>query len=612
MKGLISRKLYAGVVGFWICFNGYCQTYDFNWSGGQGWVYNLAVQPDGKIVVADGFYSERLNPDGTVDESFQINATTHDQPPPTVYCWAVQQDGKIVAGGQFNSLAGVPCTNLCRINPDGTIDTNFVAGADEAVFSIAVQPDGKLVVGGGFSHLNGRPRSSLGRLNWDGSIDETFDPGTDGAVFSVAVQEAGRIYVGGSFYTLAGTGETNLGRLTPDGKFDTNFLATGIGFVNCFAGQADGKLLVSGSLEVGPLQLTNNLLRLNDDGTLDGTFNPLISGPVYSVAVQVDGTILVGGSFNKLNGQPSYGIGRLKSDGSLDPEFNPLAYETVSALALQKDGKVLIGGLLKSAEGATNSYVGRFENTGPAPEVLGLTGSTVTWLRGGTGPEVWYVSFEHSTNGVDWSDLGLGSRIQGGWALSNVSLASGEILRANGSVSVGQYNGPNWFVSSQVTVGAPQLPSIITQPVSQTNYEGISTVFSVQAGLEPLSYQWLKNGTNLVAATNAILILPNIALRDAGDYQVVVSNPYGSQTSAVAALIVRVRPAIEILSFQRGQASFWVTAQNTSRVIVEASTDLHNWTGIQTNHVGQGTLGFGLGDPSSAGFGTRFYRVRQE
>ena len=161
-------------------------------------------------------------------------------------------------------------------------------------------------------------------------------------------------------------------------------------------------------------------------------------------------------------------------------------------------------------------------------------------------------------------------------------------------------------------MGTPQLPVILTQPIGQTNYEGISTVFSVQAGLEPLSYQWLKNGSNVVAATNATLVLTNTVVRDAGDYRVTVSNPHGSETSTVASLTVKVRPAVDLLNFRVGQAALWVTAQNGNRVIVEASTDLHNWTGIQTNLVGEGTLGFSLNDPLSKGFGTRFYRVRQE
>jgi uncharacterized delta-60 repeat protein len=214
MRGLshVSRRIYASVIAFVTCFSAYSQSgYDFNWID-NGWAYNLAVQPDGKILVAEGFYSERLNPDGKVDQGFQL-APTGNHAAATIYCLAVQPDGKIVAGGRFDSVAGVACTNLCRMNPDGTVDTNFMASANAEVFSIAVQPDGKLVVGGGFTLLNGQPRASVGRVNRDGSIDETFNPGTDGVVFSLAVQEAGRIFVGGSFYTLGGTGTTNLGRL---------------------------------------------------------------------------------------------------------------------------------------------------------------------------------------------------------------------------------------------------------------------------------------------------------------------------------------------------------------------------------------------------------------
>ena len=608
-----SRGLYAIMLACGLNSSARCQTgYDFNWSL-DSWVYNLALQPDGRILVAAPHSSERLNADGSLDANFRPASTTNFWMDPTIYCWAVQPDGKFLAGGDFNLLAGVARTNLCRMNADGTVDTNFVASADGTVFSIAVQPDGKLVIAGAFAHLNGLPRSSLGRLNGDGSVDDTFSSGSDGTVFSVAVQGNRGVLVGGSFSSLAGIASTNLGRLMPDGKFDASFHPNGIGFVNSFAGDADGKLLVSEAVTGPGRSLTNYLVRLNADGILDTNFNPEIAGSVYSIAVQAGGQILVGGPFNSVAGQPRYGIARLTPNGALDPSFNPLGYDSILALALQKNGRVLIGGTMQSSDGQTNGYVGRFENAGPATDILGLTGSTVTWLRGGTGPELWYASFEHSSNGVDWTNLGIGSRIEGGWDLSNVFLPKGELLRANGAVSSGQYNGPNWFVTSQVTVGDVQMPVILSQPVSQTTFEGSSALFSVQAGLEPLSYQWLKNGTNLPSATNAILFLSNLAVSDAGDYQVLVSNAQGHEVSVVASLKVNVRPAVDLLGFQMGHTSLWVSAQHCNRVIVESSTDLHYWTGLQTNFVGAtSSIGFSLSDPLSSQSGARFYRVRQE
>ncbi|MGC9035333.1 MAG: immunoglobulin domain-containing protein, partial [Verrucomicrobiia bacterium] len=55
----------------------------------------------------------------------------------------------------------------------------------------------------------------------------------------------------------------------------------------------------------------------------------------------------------------------------------------------------------------------------------------------------------------------------------------------------------------EVVIGTPQGPPIIAvQPVSVTNYEGLTATFYVSAsGLEPLYYQWQKDGIDLPLKT---------------------------------------------------------------------------------------------------------------
>jgi hypothetical protein len=70
-----------------------------------------------------------------------------------VYAIAVQTDGKILIGGVFTTLSpngGPPVTRnrIARLNPDGTLDTALDPNANDAVQSIAVQADGKIVAGG--------------------------------------------------------------------------------------------------------------------------------------------------------------------------------------------------------------------------------------------------------------------------------------------------------------------------------------------------------------------------------------------------------------------------------------------------------------------------------
>ena len=61
---------------------------------------------------------------------------------------AMQPDGKIIIGGYFTSVLGVPRSNVARLNTDGTLDAGFDPNADSNVNSVAVQADGKVLLGG--------------------------------------------------------------------------------------------------------------------------------------------------------------------------------------------------------------------------------------------------------------------------------------------------------------------------------------------------------------------------------------------------------------------------------------------------------------------------------
>src|SRR6266480_3543318 len=65
----------------------------------------------------------------------------------------VQPDGKILIGGTFTTLSpngGVAVTrnHIARLNPDGTLDITFNPNANNTVYAIAVQADGKILAGG--------------------------------------------------------------------------------------------------------------------------------------------------------------------------------------------------------------------------------------------------------------------------------------------------------------------------------------------------------------------------------------------------------------------------------------------------------------------------------
>ena len=96
----------------------------------------------------------------------------------------------------------------------------------------------------------------------------------------------------------------------------------------------------------------------------------------------------------------------------------------------------------------------------------------------------------------------------------------------------------------EVTPASTAPPSIIDDLTNQAASLGQNVAFSINAGgTLPLSYQWYYNtNTVLTNATGSTLTLTNVQLSDAGGYLVIVTNSYGSATSAVAQLTVSILP----------------------------------------------------------------------
>ncbi len=200
-------------------------------AGGEGAILALALQPDGKILLGGGgsFLSlngvsvqsiARLNADGTLDAGFNQGAGANA----SVYAIAVQPDGKIILAGAFTTIRGVTRNRLSRLNPDGSLDTTFApnGGADDLIYDVALQPDGGMIIGGRFLNYNGEARTRIARVHSNGSLDHSFNPGTgtDDSVESIAIQTDGGIVFGGSFGHYNGMLRSCLARVDAAGTLD--------------------------------------------------------------------------------------------------------------------------------------------------------------------------------------------------------------------------------------------------------------------------------------------------------------------------------------------------------------------------------------------------------
>lgn len=111
-------------------------------------------------------------------------------------------------------------------------------------------------------------------------------------------------------------------------------------------------------------------------------------------------------------------------------------------------------------------------------------------------------------------------------------------------------------------------PYVAQQPASQSAVVGSNITFSVIAsGTTPLTYQWQMNGTNIPGATAATFTKSNVQLTDAGSYQAIVANSYGSATSSVAVITFGSQP----LGFN-GNGLNWTVNQNGGYYVYDTPT----------------------------------------
>src|SRR5262249_12103640 len=91
--------------------------------------------------------------DGLLDPSFDPGGG----PNGTVSSMAVQSDGKIIIAGDFNMYAGTSRHCIARLNADGSLDGTFDPGTGVfgSLLACALQTDGKVIIGGSFISVNG-------------------------------------------------------------------------------------------------------------------------------------------------------------------------------------------------------------------------------------------------------------------------------------------------------------------------------------------------------------------------------------------------------------------------------------------------------------------------
>ena len=127
---------------------------------------------------------------------------------------------------------------------------------------------------------------------------------------------------------------------------------------------------------------------------------------------------------------------------------------------------------------------------------------------------------------------------------------------------------------------APVPPSITTHPASTTVTAPNAATFSVVAtGDGPLTYQWKRNGGNIIGATSATYVRTPTALAENGStITVVVTNGAGSVTSTAAILTVNPAPTAPSITTQPANVAVTAPAAATFSVVATGTAPLsYQW-----------------------------------
>lgn len=224
----------------------------------------IVQQPDGRILVVGQFHTwngapgrgiVRLYPDGSRDMSFDTGTGPAGG---DVRGVALQPDGRILIAGGFSSFNGVPAGRVARIEPSGALDIAFNQavgfGASLGADAVAVDLLGRIVLVGSFLFYNGAATWPVVRLNSDGTRDSDFfsSAASSSRVNELVLQADGSILVGGEFTGLAGVPRNRIARLGSGwtGMMDVGTAGNGLAI---FPNPAIQRFIVSGKAPLGQI-----------------------------------------------------------------------------------------------------------------------------------------------------------------------------------------------------------------------------------------------------------------------------------------------------------------------------------------------------------------------
>jgi len=291
-----------------------------------------------KLNSEDNFYLFRLQPDGSLDTTFEPFKL--DEFGSNEFCMAIAQNNLIFN----NSTITGSIFGLSKCDQDGNLIETFVP--ELARFGAVKVGDYfkcKLVIAGDFIKVNGIETYGLALLDKKGLLDPNF-------IMNKNLGAVTQIKILGNCSMLVSTG-SEFFKVDATGKIQTDFnfqhFKTLYQVIK-FRVLGDGKIIAGDA---------NNIYRLNSNGTEDPAFDigTGISGGVFTdFDFDLQGNkVIYGSNFDQFNGTNVNRLVRLNADASVDNTFNigTGPDDAVTMIKVLDSGEMIIGGFFKNFNG---------------------------------------------------------------------------------------------------------------------------------------------------------------------------------------------------------------------------------------------------------------------
>jgi len=511
-----------------------------------------------------------IKPDGSIDTAYSPRFSRRATP----QAYVQQPDGKHLIAGYFDHVDNtlLPQTfNAIRLNADGTRDSAFNSTLDYAASHLALQPSGKILVEGTFADGSGGTNYII-RLNADGSPDASFHSITQSYGKS-AIGVSGEIYL----YTNEST--PRLRRYTTEGLLDTSFDASAlVGIVLWIAPRVDGSVVLA---TVDSHYFNHTLVKLNPDGLVASNFSNWFGYNVVGFSAMPDGSLFICQRIFLGNGC-YFKITHLKEDGVQDYTYNStLSPTSGGSLSVNLEIGGIIFDMLRAAVGNSPALVRVELSLGGQPLTFSCRSNGGLFIRDAENVSNYFYRYQRTSlvsPSVETKpaildfvprniayDLGAfygapSVTVSGlgpftyQWRKNSIPISGATSLFFNisslqasdaGAYSVVVSNSAGSVItgSDLVSLYPPLLPTVTSQPVSQSLQKGRPATFTVSAYATPNpTFQWKKDGVAIANAIENFYTISSIQVTDAGNYTVVVTNAAGSITSTAATLTVRTAP----------------------------------------------------------------------